>query len=203
MPAAPELRPAMETVATAGQPTSTRKSRRVRFTLPSGRVVFQATAELDARNAVVLATGAVAVCERAASADAVLGHGTSPARVAQKRHASRGGVPLKRFKRCHRIDDAAGGDSTGSGPETSSRDDQLDACRHLVSSANISGTSHPSTACDGFMDELMAMADDECNLHKGMKILSLECENSCEMSLDRYSSQALQAMPSDRQRCWW
>ncbi|XP_075542388.1 uncharacterized protein LOC142576239 isoform X2 [Dermacentor variabilis] len=85
-------------------------------------------------------------------------------------------VPLKRFKRCRQFDHAAGEANTGSGPETSSR--ELDADRHLVSRAENPRSPNPSTTYDGFMEEIMAMEDDEGNLHNKMKILSLESENS-------------------------
>ncbi|XP_070389102.1 uncharacterized protein [Dermacentor albipictus] len=145
---------------------SARKSRRVRCIVPSGRAALQDMVESAARDICVAS-------KRVAPGDAVSG---TSAPVARKRSAHRGGVPLQRFKRCHQFDDAAGGANTGSGPETSSR--ELDADRHLVSSARISRSPHLSSPYDGFMVEIMAMDDDECNLPKKMKMLNLQNENS-------------------------
>ncbi|XP_049520766.1 uncharacterized protein LOC125944388 [Dermacentor silvarum] len=160
MLATPGPVPATGSDITTGQPTSTRKSRRVRFTLPSGRVVCPRIVELAARDTVILATGAAVAYKRASPGDAAPEPGPSSGPVAQKRIVYRGGIPLKRYKRCHRIDNAAGGDSIRSGAETSSRDDKLNVNHDLVSSANSAATLHHSTADDGFMEEIMAMAED-------------------------------------------
>ncbi|XP_054930010.1 uncharacterized protein [Dermacentor andersoni] len=98
--------------------------------------------------------------KRAAGGDAVSEPGPSSGPAAQKRIVYRGGIPLKRFKGCRCISEAAVGESTRDGSETLSQEDRLDLNRSLLSCGNGAGTLDYSTVDDGFMKEVMAMAHD-------------------------------------------
>ncbi|KAL1483540.1 hypothetical protein MTO96_033117 [Rhipicephalus appendiculatus] len=127
---------------------------RVRFRLSYGCVECSKGVELASRETVILATGAKTARKRAAPEPS-----SEPATL--KRDVYRGGVPLKRFKGFHRIDSSVLRGTSGRAADTSSPEDLLDLRRlRIDSSPEKAETLQAATENDGFMDEILAMAQD-------------------------------------------
>ncbi|XP_075539851.1 uncharacterized protein LOC142574709 [Dermacentor variabilis] len=72
-------------------------------------------------------------------------------------------VPLKRFKRRRSTSGTDFGESIRGGAKTLSREVKLGVNRGLASCATSPGTRHHSTVNDGFVEQIMAVADDFCD----------------------------------------
>ncbi|KAL1483541.1 hypothetical protein MTO96_033118 [Rhipicephalus appendiculatus] len=143
----------MQGVTTSQRPMA-RPSRRVRFMLPNGCVECPRRVELASSDTVILATGADTARKRAAPEPS-----SEPATL--KRYVYRGGIPLKRFKGFHRIDSTVLRRTSGRAADTSSPEDLLVLRRlRIDASPDKAATSQAVSENDGFMDEILAMAQD-------------------------------------------
>ncbi|KAL1483542.1 hypothetical protein MTO96_033119 [Rhipicephalus appendiculatus] len=144
---------AVQGVTTSQRPMA-RPPRRVRFMLPNDCVVCPRRVELASRDTVILATGADTARKRAAPEQS-----SEPA--TKKRYVYRGGFPLKRFKGFHRIDSSVLRGTSGRAADTSSPEDQLDLRRlRIDASPEKAATSQAVSENDGFMNEILAMAQE-------------------------------------------